>query len=481
MKVSFSIFGSFTLLASSALAQPLSTSPIFDSHMVLQRGLPNNIWGKADAGEKVAVSFRGKTVTTTANQDGDWKLKIPTGKAGGPFEFKVQGKGGETLSYSDVLVGDVWLCTGQSNMHWEVKRFDPKDAERAEGMENKLRMFTVKRDAKVLPEETADNNREFSTEMPWTPATPESALNFSSVGFNFGVDIAKSTNIPIGLIAANHGGSKVEAWMSHAELRSEPSTKKNLENFLAVTKKKGKPPGGPNNWNSALYSSYISPIVGYGITGSIWYQGESDTRDPHPYADRFQRMISQWRKDWALGNFPFYYVQIAPFNYRGNQASGFNYLVENQSRSLALKNTGMAVINDIGAWKNIHPGNKRTVANRLAKIALSQTYQQDIGECSGPVFKEIQIKGSQLAVSFTHAKELTIKGDKLKNITLAGADKVFHPATAEIKNDMLILTSEHVKTPIAVRYGWVQKGDQFPLNLFNSAGLPASAFRSDNW
>ena len=192
-------------------------------------------------------------------------------------------------------------------------------------------------------------------------------------------------------------------------------------------------------------------------------------------------MISQWRTDWALGDFPFYYVQIAPFNYKGSQASGYNYLIENQTRSLATKNTGMAVINDIGAWKNIHPGNKKTVANRLAGIALKETYQQDLGEVHSPYFDKASIKGNSIEISLTHADGLNIKGGALKNITLAGADKVFHPATAQIKNGALIVTSDKVAKPIAVRYGWVQKAKQFPLNLFNSAGLPANTFRSDNW
>ncbi len=468
-------------LASLCSANSISTSPIFGDNMVLQRGLSNNIWGKADAGEKIAVSFRGQNAKTTADKDGVWKLKIPTGKAGGPFDFKVSSSDGDTLNYSNVLVGDVWLCTGQSNMHWEVKKFDPSDAQRAKGLENKLRMFTVKRNAKVLPDGQADSNREFSAEMPWTPATPEAALKFSSVGFNFGVDLNAKLDIPIGLIAANRGGSKVETWMSRAELRSEASTKKNLEKFLAATKKKGKPPGGSNLWNSALYSSLIHPIVGYGITGAIWYQGESDTRDPHPYADRFQRMVSQWRSDWALGDFPFYYVQIAPFRYKGDQASAFNYIVENQTRSLALKNTGMAVINDIGEWKNIHPGNKRTVANRLANIALKETYKQDMGEVSSPMFEKFSVKGNSVEIRFSHANGLNIKGEALKNITLAGADKVFHPATAVVQNGTLHVTSDKVAKPVAVRYGWTQQAEQFPLNLFNEAGLPANAFRSDDW
>ncbi len=475
----------FFILPVIVWAENFELSPIFGENMVLQRKMKNQIWGKATPNAKIKISFYGKISTGHADKNGNWMVRIPVGKAGGPFKFKAvsysKKNKTEEIVFKNVLVGDVWLCGGQSNMHWEVKRFDRNDAQKAEKMANKIRLFVVKRQSKIIDnDKESDSNRELQVDMPWSEATEQTALNFSAVGFNFGVELSNNLkNIPVGLISCNVGGSWIESWMSRKELRSEEKTAENLNRFLERAKNTDKP-GHINRWNSCLYSSMLNPIIGYGIKGVIWYQGESDVDMCNEYSERFKRMVTEWRAKWKIGNFPFYFVQIAPYNYRSNHKNHKASLLQEQQMLCLDKitNTGMAVTGDIGNWKNIHPGHKDLVGKRLSLIAMNQTYGKKI-PYQGPKFDSVKFSNGKAYIKFIHGNGLKIKGDTLKGIYIASSDLVFHPAEAKISKGVLIVSSPNVKKAKAVRYGWTLKGEDLPMNLYNKYDLPAPPFRTD--
>lgn len=471
-------------LTVSVLAdEQFKLSPIFSEHMVLQRNLKNNVWGTASPGTSVYIKFNGQRAKALTDAQGVWKTQIPVGKAGGPFKFQAkavaQDKKTKLVEFTDIYVGDVWLCTGQSNMEWEVKRFNKADAQRAKTLKNKLRLFRVAEKSEVLDESIADTNRKFDVKMGWGDATKERALNFSATGFHFGVDLVNKLDIPIGLISCAVGGSKVEAWMSRAELRKDEESQKNLEHFLSQAQK-GKKPRYISEWNSCLYSTMIHPIAGYGVKGAIWYQGESDVNRHWMYANRLGRMVSLWRDVWGQGNFPFYTVQIAPFNYKGKKAVQFDFLREQQLKTIkSIKNSGMVFTNDIGTWRDIHPKRKKQVGERLANLALNKTYGFKDIVPYGPVMKEVKLNGSKAYVSFYFAKGLKITGTSLKAIQLAGADGKFYPAQATVEDGRLVVSSDKVNEAKFVRYGWNLNGQSSEANLHNGAGLPAAPFRTD--
>ena len=478
------ILGYFFLINPLFADDQFKLSPIFTEHMILQRELSNNIWGKASPGTEVYIQFNGKTAKAVADEQGVWKNQIAVGKAGGPFEFQAKAvsktKKLKIIEFKDVYVGDVWLCTGQSNMEWEVKRFKPQDAERVTTLKNKLRLFRVTEQSQVLDEAVADTNREFQVRMPWGDATKERALEFSATGFHFGVDLVNKLDIPIGLISCAVGGSKIEAWMSRAELRKDPESQKNLDEFLKKAAK-GKKPRWIAHWNSCLFSTMLYPISTYGIKGAIWYQGESDIDNHWLYANRFERMVNEWRALWGQGDFPFYAVQIASFDYaRWKQAKYFDFIREQQVLGVKkLKNSGLALTVDLGAWNDIHPKRKREVGERLALIALNKTYGFKDVAYRGPEMKSVNFKGAKALVNFRFAKSLKIKGESLKAIQLADSDGRYFPAVATVKGNRLIVSSEAVKEPKFIRYGWDTNAKNHELNLYNESGLPALPFRTD--
>jgi sialate O-acetylesterase len=454
--------------------------------MVLQQKTKAAVWGTAEKGEKVTVTFRGSEASTTADDNGNWLVKVAAGDAGGPFEMSIVGK--NKIDYKNILVGEVWVCSGQSNMEWSVNACDESDKSFAKSAPHNanLRMYTVKR--LPLAEPTTE------TSGTWTDADPKTVGSFSAVGYFFGRYLQKELNIPIGLIHTSWGGTRAEAWTSKEVLNGHP--------MFAHEHKSPQKNGNPNG-ASALYNGMINPIKNYTIKGAIWYQGESNAGQAWKYRTLFPLMIENWRKDWGIGDFPFYFVQLAPFTQVAKTPGESNWaeLREAQLMTLKLPNTGMAVITDFGDEYDIHPTPKRPVGERLALIALAKDYGKKI-EYSGPVYKDMKVEGSKVVLNFEHANGLTSKemvvgklnpnakkegawrakdksdGAPLVGFTVAGEDKKFVPAKAEIIGNTVVVTAEGVEKPVAVRYGWANHP---VVNLFNAEGLPATPFRTDTY
>ncbi len=448
--------------------------------MILQQKAPATIWGTADKGETVTVSFRGQLVIDEADEKGNWSVSFPAGKAGGPFELTIKGK--NTIVYKNVLVGEVWICSGQSNMEAKVGNNSKSDKDYATSAPHNpmLRHYTVKRTPQATPQT--------ETGGAWVDADPKTVGSFTAVGYFFGRSLQEKLKVPVGLIHTSWGGTPIEAWMSSDALTA-----------AGVKGGAGKGKIGPNT-PSSLYNGMIAPLLNYRVQGAIWYQGESNAGNAYAYRKLHPGMIESWRKEWSNPNLAFYFVQLAPYTkiatVPGN--SDWAELREAQTMTLKLKNTGMAVITDFGNENDIHPTPKRPVGERLALAALAKTYGQKI-VYSGPMYKAVKFDGDKAILSFDHlgggliSQELALdknskgnawrvkegsNGAPLTGFTLCGKDQKFQPAKAEIVGDTVVVTSELVPEPVAVRYGWANH----PLcNLFNREGLPASPFRTDDF
>ncbi len=475
------------LVFAAAVQAEVKPNTLCTEGMVLQQKQTVNLWGKADPGEKVTVEFRGMKAAAAADARGDWLVKIPSGDAGGPFPLSIQGS--NTIDYKDVYVGEVWICSGQSNMEWTVGSSGPEDLKSATEVPRNplLRCFKVEKNAQVAPVHDVKGS--------WVVASPEVVKTFTSAGYFFGRHLQANLKVPVGLISTNWGGTRAEAWTSKATLEKFPVYKNDLS---PVEKAQA-------NTASALYNGMIYPILNYGIKGAIWYQGESNAGKAYQYRELFPTMITNWREDFKQGDFPFYFVQLAPFTPVKKDPGESNWaeLREAQFMTLKLKNTGMAVITDLGSEYDIHPTPKQPVGERLALAARALTYGQRI-EYSGPTPAGLKIEGNKAILSFDHAsggliaKELVptmgrknkqgvegfawrVKegtGAKLTGFTIAGVDKKFHHASAEIVGNTVVVHSEQVAEPLHVRYGWA---DHPLANLFNKEGLPATPFRTDNF
>ena len=493
----------FVLIAAAISYADVKLPAVISDNMVLQQKTDATIWGWADPGEKISVKapwqwFFGSS--TTADKDGKWQLKLKTPKAGGPYDITI--KANNTIELKNVLIGEVWVCSGQSNMQWSMKGTENPDKDIAAADNPNIRLFTVERTIAEEPKDDCNGN--------WSVCTPETVAEFSAVGYFFGKHLTDELDIPIGLISTNWGGTLAEAWTRKEMLESDadfapilerheqrvanlPEALKKYEKDMEAWKVKAekakaegkraprkpwKPAKRDQNSPSSLYNAMIAPIIPYDIKGAIWYQGESNVSRAYQYRKLFPAMITNWREDWKLGDFPFYYVQIAPFKYGEKRAS--EELREAQRLTLSLKNTGMAVTMDIATVDNIHPPNKLDVGKRLALWALAKDYGRIYTVCSGPIYKSMEIEGDKIRLSFDHTGSgLTTKdGKELTHFTIAGEDKNFVPAKAAIDGKTIIVSSEDVKKPVAVRYGWSNTAEP---NLANKEGLPASSFRTDNW
>lgn len=467
------------VLALSAAAIPLgarvSLPFFFCDHMVLQQQTEAPLWGKASPGATVTVtgSWDGRSVSARAGSDGNWRLAIPTPEAGGPYVIRITENAArkaavEALVLKDVLIGEVWLCGGQSNMEMPVKGFtgQPVDGSAeviADSADDGLRLFTVKRDFSSEPKDDVSGS--------WTAASPATVREFSATGYFFGALLRKTLGVPVGLIMDCWGGSCIEAWMS----------KEALADFPGYEKAPHIRPGVPNRTPAVLYNAMIHPLVGYGMRGAIWYQGETNKEEPEQYVPLFRKMISQWRGEWGY-DFPFYFCQIAPYAYSiiGEEVVNSAYLREAQLKvSLAEENVGMAVLMDAGLYRTIHPSQKRQAGERLAYQALAKTYGMAGIVADSPVPVSFEVQGEAMAVNFEGC-DMWLYSPNIdpSNFTLAGEDRVFHPANAKINRKQVIVTSPEVPNPVAVRYAfenWVV-GD-----LFGTEGLPVSSFRSDDW
>lgn len=431
--------------------------------MVLQRGRSIPIWGWAEEGEEVTVSIGDKSSKDTADENGKWRVRLPKMEAGGPHEIVIKGK--DEIKLADVMVGEVWVCSGQSNMEWPMTRTLASQAEIAVADQPKIRLFNVSHKIAEQPVDDCDGN--------WAVCSPKSVSGFSAVGYFFGRHLKTKLDVPIGLIGTNWGGTRAEAWTSRKTLERE-------EDFAAILER-GKEfnPKNPHQ-PSVLYNGMLSPIIPYGIRGAIWYQGESNVSRAQQYAKLFPEMIKDWRRNWGQQDFPFLFVQLAPFRYGKQDKKSCAELWEAQLRTLKLKNTGMAVTVDIGNVKDIHPRNKQEVGYRLALWAMANTYGEDELVYSGPLFKAQCAEEGQVRCFFKHTGSgLSTNNRKPpSHFEICGIDRNFVPANAKIDGDTVIVSSDEIEEPVAVRYAWA---DDAEPNLINKEGLPASPFRSDNY
>ncbi|OAM87507.1 sialate O-acetylesterase [Termitidicoccus mucosus] len=485
-------------ICSSRIHADVTLAPLFRDNTVLQRDKPVPIWGKADPGEKVNVSFNRQTQTAVTDNHGRWRVQLAAMPASStPAKLTVQGK--NTLTIQNVLVGEVWLCSGQSNMEWLVKDSLNAEQEIAAADFPQIRHFRVPHVAAVSPQGDCGST--------WTVCSPASAGAYSAAAYYFGRELCRQLGVPIGLINSSWGGTQIESWMSPAglagdpagpevdkrwqeEIQAMPAKRAAYEKALAQwnkdaaeAKKNGKvfkirkpsePMGiGSRQQPSALYNAMIAPLVPYAIRGVIWYQGEANAPRYVEYRTLFPSMIRQWRHDFRQGDFPFYYVQLANHRPRKHWA----FLREAQEYALKLPATGQAVAIDIGESNGIHPKNKQEVGRRLALNAFATTYGLEI-EYSGPRYAGMTVERGEVRLRFRHDQGLKTKDPAMPGFEIAGHDRKFVPASARIDGEAVVVSSKETKEPVAVRYAWASDP---PVSLYNAAGLPAAPFRTDNW
>ncbi len=497
---------------SAAADTVVTLGPLFGDHAVLQRDKPVPVWGSAGAGDSITVTFHGQTAKATAGADGRWKLGIgPFSASADPADLVVVGR--NTLTLHDVVVGDVWLCSGQSNMEFTVDdggdtyRVDHANAEVASADFPMIRQLRVERTVATAPALTVKTGG-------WEAASPATAGQFTAVGYFFARDIHLALGVPVGIIDSPWGGTPIESWMSDAARNStsigaelDARWKRQLSEW--PPERVAKYPADMVAWQKAqedakknhtkstlpwpqppasmdspalpggLFNAMIAPFQPAAIRGILWYQGEANAGRPGEYAELFATMIRSWREGFGQGDLPFYFVQLANFGDENEMVNReWARLREAQAKVLELPNTGMAVTVDIGEAHNIHPKNKQEVGRRLALIAKVKVYGL-APEISGPVFASATREGNTLRVRFTSCgTELATHGGAIRSLEVAGSDKVFFPASGAIETDTLLASSPDVSEPVAVRYAWTNAPD---ANLYSDTGLPAVPFRSDNW
>jgi len=457
----------FNLLFYQLLSAQIVMPNFFSNGMVLQQQSDASIWGKDHPNSKIVVKGSwGKTATTLSDKDGNWKIKIATPTAGGPYSLKV--KGSNTIVLNDVLIGEVWFCSGQSNMEMPVKGYANQPIIGSnEAILNSanpdIRFFNTPRAVSITPL--------YNSTGSWRKANPETTGNFSATAYFFARKIQAVLKVPVGIIQSAWGASTIESWMD----------KESLANFVGKKFPDSLPIAEPNRTPTILYNSLLHPYIGYTIKGVLWYQGEANRENADEYQALSTQMIQSWRRQWNQGDFPFYYVQIAPFEPGKVNAA---FLREAQLKTmLAEKNVGMVVTMDIGEKTVIHPAQKETVGSRLAYWALAQTYNSKGIAFSGPVFDKIEsTKDGKCVLNFNYCDlGLTSFGKPLADFEVAGEDKIFYPAKAIFTKDKpksLTVWSDQVPKPVAVRYAFKNWAE---ASLFNTQGLPASSFRTDNW
>ena len=488
------------LLGSAALAD-IKLPAVIGDNMVLQQGMPVPIWGSADPGDKITVSIGDHKATATASDKGEWSVRLKSMHAGGPFEMTIAGK--NTITLKNIMVGEVWVCSGQSNMQFELKDANNGKEEVAGATHPNLRLFSVKMQVSETPLP--------DTEGSWAECTPAVAEHFSATAYFFGRELEKKLGVTVGLIHTSWGGTPAEAWTPHDVLAGSPEFTPILDRWVQAVKdypvaikehekaveqwqkdvEKAKAEGKPEPWwpwpplgpgssstPAGLYNAMILPVIPYGIKGAIWYQGESNADRGYQYRKLFPAMIQSWRRDWKQGDFPFLFVQLANFGWPPAESTQWPELREAQLMTLKLKHTGMAVAIDIGDAGDIHPKNKQDAGKRLELAAEAVAYGRRI-EYSGPIYRSMDIEGDAIHLRFNHVGGgLVARGGDLKGFTIAGEDKKFVPAVAKIDGDAVVVSASGVAKPVAVRYAWLSSPE---CNLYNKADLPASPFRTDTW
>ena len=458
----------------------VSLNNMFGDHMVLQQGLANRIWGNAEPGEEVTVSIAGQSQTTKADGEGTWEVRLePLSEYGGPHTLTV--KGNNEIIFNDVLVGEVWICSGQSNMQWAVNQANDPNLEKAAANFPEIRLISVPQVGTQEPQ--------WNFKGTWTVCSPATVGDFSAVGYFFGRQLHQTLGVPVGLIDNAWGGSAADAWVKREKIASHEILKAIHDRWTKVeeTKPDDQRLMGGNQRPGNIHAGVLTPSIGYGIRGVIWYQGESNAGRAHQYRTLFPFMIESWREEWAMpdnAEFPFYWVQLADFRAEKQEPSESDWaeLREAQTMTLdALPNTGQAVIIDLGEGKDIHPKNKQDVAKRLARWALAETYGRSEIACRSPRYTEMEKQGGKLVLSFADVtggwRPFDVK--EPLGFTIAGSDRKFVPATAAIRKDGRIeVWSDAVPEPVAVRYAWA---DNPVCNLYSAAGLPLTPFRTDDF
>lgn len=491
---------------SGALAD-VSMPSVFGDNMVLQQKAKVPVWGTANPGEKVSVSFAGQKARAVAGKDGVWKTELKPLKASS-HGTTMTVKGQNTLSFGNVLVGEVWVCSGQSNMAFTLNRALNQEREIASANQPKIRLLSVNRKTSTEPLTQIEGS--------WVECTPQTAPSFSAVGYFFGRELQQKLDVPVGLIHSSWGGTPAQAWTRPDVLAADPSLKTYLteseqqiakypeeqkafpaklkawQKKAAEAKKANKPapkkpaladPAVSHRRPGNLYNAMIAPLVPYAIRGVIWYQGEANAGADKSlnYRVLLAAMITDWRAQWKQGDFPFLVVQLANFMKRWDEPgeSAWALLRESQTKMLSLPNTGMAVAIDVGDAGDIHPKDKQTVGHRLALAALKVAYGKSV-EHSGPMFESMKVKGDQAVIKFKHVGGgLVSKGaEKPKGFAIAGEDRKFVWADAKIEGSTVVVSSPQIKKPVAVRYAWA---DNPEATLYNKADLPAVPFRTDDW
>lgn len=497
--------GAVALLAAPLGAQ-VTMPKIFTDHMMLQREAPVHVWGWAPHGQKVTANFRGETAGDTADVSGRWDVYFAPGSAGGPFTLEIEG--GNQLKIQDILVGDIWVASGQSNMEMPVSGWDAgpaggkaapmKDSAKEIAAANypQIRLLHLNKQQSIYPMDDAVILR------GWEACSPETVGHISAAAYFFARDVQAKTKVPMGIIHTTWGGTQGAAWVSTQALMADANLLPVLADYdarflnraselrqveqekieAAVAKKEGKPAARsrvrmfPESWRpGGLYNGMIAPLTPLRIKGFLWYQGESDWEvlGGRSYGRLLTALIGDWRRAWAQGDLPFLYVQTASY---GAPPLGWPPVREGQRRVLSVANTGMAVTTDIGETNNVHPANKQDVGARLALIALAKVYGQAV-EYSGPAYRQTTRECNALRVWFDHAQGMKAKSGTVESFEVAGADHQFVAAKGEIRGDSVLVSSPQVSDPVYVRYAW--RSDPV-LSLYNSADLPASPFTSED-
>jgi len=457
---------------------------IFSDHAVLQRDAKVPVWGWADPGEQVAVVIAGQTHTTTADENGKWRVTLEPLSAGeSPLKLVVEGKASR-IERNDLLVGEVWLCSGQSNMEWPVAASWNGDLDIAAAKRPNIRLVTVTGLGSQTPVDDFDGQ--------WHVCSPENVGGFSAVGYFFGRELQDHLDVPIGLIDNSWGGSACDAWIRRDRLEGNPLYAAQLANWdklaaefdVEKARREGKPnPLVGQHRPANLYHARLGPIMGYALRGAIWYQGESNAGRAYQYREMFPLMIQSWREDWDQGDYPFYWVQLADFMDQKPEPgdSAWAELREAQTMTLdRLPNTGQAVIIDIGEAADIHPRNKLEVAKRLARWALARDYGRDV-VCQSPRYESHERDGNAIVLKFKDVGEglRTVDAREVQGFAIAREDHQWVWAEAKITApDTVTVSSKEVAEPVAVRYAWA---DNPVCNLYNKAGLPVTPFRTDDW
>ncbi|WP_291911838.1 sialate O-acetylesterase [Chitinophaga sp. CB10] len=461
------------LIHSQRVAATVKLPYFFGNNMVLQQQTNAAIWGWAKPGSTVTVttSWNKKKYSQPADASGKWKLQVATPAAGGPYEITISD--GSPLTLKNVLIGEVWLCSGQSNMEMPMKGFKDQPIIGSNdaifnSANDQLRLFTLPRAVTGTPQDTCKPSE-------WKAAEPESVTNFSATAYYFGRLLQQRLKVPVGLVCISYGGSPAEAFMSTSALKEFPDIKlpeadTKLTNKVATT----------------LYNGMIHPFIGFTIKGCIWYQGETNADRPAQYETLFPAMVKSWRTEFGQGDFPFYFAQIAPYTYvqhpdpKRDEFRNSAYLRDAQRKAAhTIPNSGMVVLMDLGEAKCIHPADKETGGKRFAYLALSKTYQQKGFAAVSPDYDSLVVNGNTATIKFKDAPNgLTSFGKTLEQFEIAGSDRKFYPATAVIKQGAVQLSAPEVSAPVAVRYAFK---DFVVGDLFSTEGFPVSSFRTDSW